>query len=187
MRGVKVFLDANVFVVKWINDVILSVGEASLCELSWSSKVLDEARAPLKRLCRLDDDSIARCFHAMNKAFPQAMTDDWEPLEGAITLPDPDDRHVVAAARQAGAESIVTFNLRHFPLEALSGYGLVSESPDTFLTRIADAHPEETLRIMTTLVSSKKRPPRTMQEEIQHLENTGAPLFASRLRSLFRM
>ncbi|NMN02367.1 hypothetical protein [Bifidobacterium panos] len=115
------------------------------------------------------------------------MTDGWEPLEDTITLPDPDDRHVVAAARQAGAESIVTFNLRHFPLEALSGYGLASESPDTFLTRIADAHPEETLRIMTRLVSSKKRPPRTMQEEIQHLENTGAPLFASRLRSLFRM
>lgn len=180
----KVFLDANIFVVKWVNDVILSFAEASLCELSWSTRVLDEARDPLKHLCKLNDDSITRYFRAMNSAFPQALTDGWEPLEKTITLPDPDDRHVVAAARQAGAELIITFNIKDFPPSVLDGFGLSAVSPDTFLTHIIDEYPEETLRVMSTLVSSKKRPPRTMEEEILHLKNTGCPLFASRLQSL---
>ncbi|KFI47915.1 PIN domain-containing protein [Bifidobacterium biavatii] len=180
----KVFLDANIFVVKWVNDVILSLGDAALCELSWSRRVLDEARDPLKRLCMLDDDAITRYFQAMNRAFPQAMTDGWEPLEDTVVLPDPDDRHVVAAARQAGAELIVTFNIKDFPSSALNGIGLAAVTPDAFLTRLIDEYPEETLRVVTMLVSSKKRPPRTMQEEIQHLANTGCPLFASRVQSL---
>ncbi|KAB8286759.1 PIN domain-containing protein [Bifidobacterium ramosum] len=177
----KAFIDANVFVSKWICDVTLSVAESSLCELSWSSKVLDEAREPLKRLQKLDDMTVDRYYRAMNRAFPQANVDGWEPLEQSIVLPDLDDRHVVAAAMQAGVDVIVTFNLKDFPLDALAEFGLRAVSPDMFLVSIIDGHPEETLRVMNALVSSKKRPPRTMQEEIQHLRATGAPLFASRL------
>jgi len=46
----------------------------------------------------------------MNTAFPDALVTDWEPLVPTVQLPDPDDRHVVAAARARRADVIVTDN-----------------------------------------------------------------------------
>ncbi|BDR53298.1 hypothetical protein KIM372_12050 [Bombiscardovia nodaiensis] len=96
-------------------------------------------------------------------------------------MPDIDDRHVLAAARWAGAQTIVTFNLKHFPQSALAPVGLEAQSPDTFLSRMYDKEPDLCAQAMRDLVGSKHHPPRTMQEEIAHLQRIGLPLFASRL------
>ena len=88
---------------------------------------------------------------------------------------------MVAAARRAGAETIVTFNLKDFPADELSRYGLHAQSPDVFLASVFDAHPEEAMDAMRRLVSSKRHPPRTMSEEIEHLRVLRLPLFARRL------
>jgi len=51
----------------------------------------------------------------------------------SINLPDPDDRHVVAAAIHSGASLIITFNLKDFPDEALKPYNLTAQHPDDFI------------------------------------------------------
>ena len=61
----------------------------------------------------------------MDQAFDDATTFGWEGLEGRYGLPDPDDEHVVAAAVVAGADAIITLNLRDFPAPALP------EGPET--------------------------------------------------------
>ena len=162
-------LDANLFVPTWIIDPLLSLAEAGLCEPAWSARVMDEARLAIGFL-----DAICR-------AFPMAMAEDWERFEPDVNLSDPNDGHVVAAARRAGAETIVTFNLKDFPADELSRYGLHAQSPDVFLTSVFDAHPEEAMDAMRRLVSSKRHPPRTMSEEIEHLRVLRLPLFARRL------
>jgi hypothetical protein len=48
----------------------------------------------------------------------------YEPLIEGLKLPDPDDRHVLAAAVKAGAQVIVTRNLRDFPAADLEPSGL---------------------------------------------------------------
>ena len=190
-------LDANLFVPTWIIDPLLSLAEAGLCEPAWSARVMDfrpQAVGPGSVLCdrrmwfvvaslfSSPVDVRARGFlDAICRAFPMAMAEDWERFEPDVNLSDPNDGHVVAAARRAGAETIVTFNLKDFPADELSRYGLHAQSPDVFLTSVFDAHPEEAMDAMRRLVSSKRHPPRTMSEEIEHLRVLRLPLFARRL------
>jgi hypothetical protein len=43
------------------------------------------------------------------------------------------DRHVLAAAVRSGSQTIVTFNLKHFPVDALELWNVEAQSPDEFL------------------------------------------------------
>ncbi len=62
-------------------------------------------------------------------------------LVDSLTLPDPGDRHVLAAAIRAGTEIIVTYNLRDFPADALTAYGIEARHPDEFVARLLDVAP----------------------------------------------
>lgn len=61
---------------------------------------------------------------------------------GALRLPDASDRHVLAAAIEANASVLLTFNLADFPREVLSGYGVVPRHPDGFLCELHTSDPE---------------------------------------------
>lgn len=70
----------------------------------------------------------------MNRAVSDCLVTGFESLEaGLISLPDPDDRHVLAAAIHSGAQEIVTFNLRDFPDAVLRPYGVRAIHPDEFV------------------------------------------------------
>jgi hypothetical protein len=53
-------------------------------------------------------------------------------------LPDPQDRHVVAAAIEANASLILTWNLRDFPTATLRAHGLTCQTPDAFFVALFD-------------------------------------------------
>lgn len=72
----------------------------------------------------------------MKAVLPEAEVSGFEHRIPGITLPDPNDRHVLAAALEAGASVIVTHNLRHFPPAALAPHDLRAEAPDAFLTAL---------------------------------------------------
>ena len=55
----------------------------------------------------------------MERALPAAKVRTYEPLVEGLQLPDPDDRHDLAAEIRAGAQAIVTFNLKGFPGERI--------------------------------------------------------------------
>ena len=69
----------------------------------------------------------------------------WSPatseLINSIALPDPNDRHVVAAAIIGRADVIVTANLRDFPSEALDRYNIEAQHPDEFIRHLIDLTP----------------------------------------------
>lgn len=70
----------------------------------------------------------------MQLAFPEALHSIPPGLiDGMVGLPDPDDRHVLALASHAHANTIVTNNLRHFPAKALAAHHVTALSADEFL------------------------------------------------------
>ena len=71
--------------------------------------MLDEAAAAIGRVNPAVGVAGAQKRMAdMNTAFPDARIEGWERLVGSVVLPDPDDRHVVAAAIRGRADVIVT-------------------------------------------------------------------------------
>jgi len=106
-----------------------------------------------------------------------------------IKLPDPNDRHVVAAAYAGGAEVLVTYNLRHFPEEALLPFELEPLHPDAFLTDLlvaeirANGRPRRVLAAIRALRAGLRKPP-SLHEWLQNLEEKhGLSAFAQALKN----
>lgn len=129
-------LDACVLHGSLHADVLMSLATAELFSAKWSARIDDEWVRSIRSI-RPDvaEEKLMRRRDAMRKAVP-----DWEVPESAIlvllpglSLPDPDDRHVLAAAIAGHADCIVTRNLRDFPEQALADFGVEAIHPDRFI------------------------------------------------------
>ncbi len=92
----------------------------------WTNQIHDEwIRNLLARRPELSADRLAGTRELMNRSVRDSLVFGYEHLNESIELPDPDDRHVVAAAIHSGSERIITFNMKDFPASrTLSAQGL---------------------------------------------------------------
>lgn len=131
--GDRAVLDACVLYPTILREVLLDVASAGLFVPVWSPRILAEWRHAAARLGP-DGDAVAGAEIAQAQLrFPGAEVVADEAVALAFDLPDPADRHVVAAAMAARAGVIVTANLRDFPRRALAPAGLQALHPDDFL------------------------------------------------------
>jgi hypothetical protein len=114
---------------------------------------------------------------------PEALVTGYEPLIEALTLPDPDDRHVLAAAIRCGAQQIITENLTDFPKDALAPFSVQASSADNFLLRTLKLYPSHAIEVLGRLRQSYRNPPFTASEFIVDLTARGVPKLASLLRA----
>ena len=109
MSHFTALLDANILHSQPITSLLLELAEARLYRPAWSEDIHAEWRRSVLRV-RPDVDPAAldRRRAAMDSALPDACVSGYQPLIPGLTLPDPDDRHVLAAAIRAKAQVIVT-------------------------------------------------------------------------------
>jgi predicted nucleic acid-binding protein len=119
-------LDTCVLVPSRARDVLLETASAGAYRPLWSSEILAELDRTLRLLLAKrgaqpeeTDAYLTRLFRQMRITFPDALVTEWEELVQTIQLPDPGDRHVIAAARAGRADVIVTDNLADFPPASL--------------------------------------------------------------------
>lgn len=172
-------LDACVLVPIALADTLLRVAERELYRPLWSERILDEAAdAVLEIHPDLAPDVVARRFAAMKDAFEAACVEGWEIFEATLTLPDPDDRHVVAAAMRGRADAIVTANLRDFPDETLAPLEIAVVHPDDFLLDQLDLAPRVVLDVLREQAAHTRNPPLTPTDLLARLGRAGVPAFA---------
>jgi len=107
--------DANILYPAPLRDLFTRLAQAGLVRARWTETIHDEwTRNVLEDKPRTSAERIARTRTLMNDAVPDGIVSGYEDLIDSLTLPDPDDRHVLAAAIRGGAEVIVTFNLEDF-------------------------------------------------------------------------
>jgi hypothetical protein len=98
-----------------VRDLLMQLATTNLFRARWTREIQDEwVRNLLDRQPELDKAKLAKTQALMNSALRDCLIEGYKPLIDSIKLPDPGDRHVVAAAIKAGADVIVTYNLKGF-------------------------------------------------------------------------
>lgn len=185
MTRFAVFLDACVLVPVALTDTLLRLADRGLFRPLWSQQVLDEATHAVADIRPAQLAGMRRRVTTMNDHFPDALVQGWEPFVSGIVLPDPNDRHVVAAAVRGGADCILTHNLRDFPTESLAPLGLEAIAPDGFLLDQLDLAPALTVQVVRAQAAATGTPPHpslTALDVLASLAGAGAPAFAAELQ-----
>src|SRR5262245_25231347 len=113
-----VLYDACVLYPAPLRDLLLRLAMTGIVRVRWSEQNLDECfRNILANRPDLKPEALARTRELMNQAVPDCLVSGHESLVDSLNLPDPDDRHVLAAAIRCGAQAIITLNLSDFSAE----------------------------------------------------------------------
>lgn len=178
-----VLLDACVLYPAPVRDLFLSVAAEGLFNPVWSPEIQNEwinnlltNRPDLKR------EQLIATTKAMNNAFPQANTLHYKHQINQLTLPDENDRHVLAAAIKAGAQQIITFNLKDFPPRTLGAYNLTAMHPDDFLCDLFDANPDLICEAFKKMVNRLKNPPVSVDHVLNIMQRLTLTQIAQQLK-----
>jgi hypothetical protein len=162
----------GVYMPKWTEEI----------HQEWIENVLEED-ARKHSPPRLDRAKLTRTRDLMNQNAARSLVTGYERWIAGLSLPDPDDCHVLAAAIEAGASAIVTFNDRHFPDAALSEYGIAAVRPDAFLCDLFDDAAEAFLRAVYALRDSLKNPPLTLEQLCHGWQRAGLTRLVEKIRA----
>lgn len=134
--------DACVLYPAPLRDFLMWLGLSGHFRPRWSEQIHDEwKRNLLKNRPDLTADMQNRTALLMDRAIPDGLVRDYEGLIDGLTLPDLNDRHVLAAAIRCNASVIVTFNQKDFPDDRLAPFGIQAQHPDEFIDNLFDLDP----------------------------------------------
>ncbi len=185
MATLGAFFDANVLYPSGLRNFLMHLALTGIFRAHWSAEVHDEwMRNLLKNRPDITRDKLERTRRLMDQAAPDALVTGYESLIDSLELPDPDDRHVLAAAIRCGASVIVTLNLADFPDHALANFSIEAQHPDDFVLALLETFPELVLEAARTHRASLKNPPKTQEEYLAELDAQGLTKSVSVLRDL---
>lgn len=179
-----VVYDANVLYPSYQRSLLIEVARAGLVRARWTEQILDEVFRNLrKNRPDLNPASLDRTRELMNGAIRDVLVTGYEPLIDVLELPDPDDRHVLAAAIKVGAQTIVTNNLKDFPADRLSAWDVEASSADDFLHAMVDLDPKVVFSLVQRIADSLHKPPMDVDQLLTALGNEGLVATVAALRS----
>ncbi|MBI5532601.1 MAG: PIN domain-containing protein [Deltaproteobacteria bacterium] len=183
-----VIYDACVLYPAALRDFLLRVARTGIVRARWSEKILDECfKAILRERPDLNPESLERTRRLMREAIPDCIVSGHENLIDSLTLPDPDDRHVLAAAIRSGAQTIVTFNLKDFPANALDPFGIEARHPDDFMVDQIGLAPGLVVGALLEQVAALRNPPMSRELVLDRLRDQGLIQTVAKLRELSGM
>lgn len=178
-------LDANVLYPAELRSFLMFLAVQGIFRARWSEDVHEEWISNLlERRPDLTRAQLERTRQLMDKHAPDALVTGYRQLVPALNLPDPNDRHVLAAAVRGGASVIVTNNTKDFPAEALEEFEIEAQTPDQFIHHLVGLYPEE-VQAAETHRASLRNPAKTREEYLSTLERQGLIESVRALRSIW--
>ena len=183
MAAYTALYDACVLYPAALRDLLMWLALTDLFRAKWTDAIHEEwMRNVLKDRPDLTRTQLERTRGLMNATVRDCLVTDYEVLIEALELPDPNDRHVLAAAIRGHADVIVTSNLKHFPADTLHRYGLEAQHPDQFITHLLHLAPTTVYQAVKLQRDALNNPPRTAEELLETLEKQGLVQTVAHLR-----
>lgn len=176
--------DACVLYPPSTRDILLELAAHSgLFRAKWTERINDEwIEAVLREREDLEREQLEYARENMNRSVDDVLVTGYQDLIGLLELPDPDDRHVLAAAIVGHVDVIVTTNLDDFPEDELSKYNIEAQHPDEFLVNVYTLDQMKVQQAVRNIFDRLTNPPKTRNEFLEGYENQGLTEFAERLR-----
>lgn len=179
-----VVYDACVLYPSTLRDLLIRIAQAGLVQAKWTDRILDEVFDNLKEdRPDLAPARLDRTRRLMARAVRDCLVLNYEPLIDAVELPDPDDRHVLAAAIKVRAQLIVTRNLDDFPAELLAGWGIEAKHPDEFVLDQIGLERQAVYAAVQQIADSWRNPPGSVEDVLARLEKDGLLESVAELRA----
>ena len=153
-----------------------------LFKAHWTEQIHEEWINSLLRTGKYQRDKLERAKALMNMHVRDAIVTDYEAFIETVDLPDPNDRHVLAAAIRCNADAIITINLKHFPPSALNAYGVEPLHPDDFIYYQIDMEPAICCSAFKQQRQALKKPPMDVNTFLGKLQNQQLPQTVAKLK-----
>lgn len=177
-------LDACILYPPSLRDLLMWLVADRVYAPRWTEQIHDEwIRNVLANNLDVTPAQLERTRRLMNKVAPDCLVSGYEDLIPTVSLPDINDRHVLAAAMKANAPLIVTFNLSDFPRATLHAYGVQAVHPDDFLAGLFDDNTALFLRAVQAHRASLHHPPKDAVGYVQTLRTNNLKELARRLEA----
>lgn len=186
MSQLAVVYDACVLYPAPLRDLLMHLAVADVIRARWTDEIHDEwTRNVLKNRPDLKPEQLQRTRDLMNRHVRDCLVTDYQQLTPSLSLPDPNDCHVLAAAIACQAQQIVTYNLKDFPGNVLSQYGIVASHPDAFVESLLQLDPEAVCLAMKRQRASLRNPPKSVAEFLGILEQQDLSRSVAVIRSSY--
>ncbi len=184
MDPIIAIYDACVLYSTFLRDLLIRIaihGRArDALRAKWTGRIHREwIRAVRHQRPDVPRENLLRTRRLMDQHVRGCRVRHYERWERRLTLPDPDDRHVLAAALACAADVIVTFNTRDFPAAILNPFCVAAVTPDAFLIQLMDTG----LIVVAAAEhrASLTRPPMSVAEYLEALRRNSLPGTAAAL------
>lgn len=175
-------LDANVLYPAALRDVLVTLGAFNIYAPRWTNEIHDEWIRNI--VLNRPDASRARLEEArrlMDSHIPGALVEGYEARIETLQLPDKNDRHVLAAAIEAKAQILVTFNHKDFPHAELAKWNIQVQSPDEVTCSLFISKPQLVLEALANQRARLKKPPLSTEQFLGNLRLQRLPRFVAEL------
>lgn len=176
-------VDTNVIYPIETRDILFWFAFYDLFTIKWGKHVFTEWQNVMRRK-GISEVEIRKRIQRANDAFPDALVNNYDGLIEHLSLPDPNDRHVLAAAIKTNANLIVTNNLKDFPNTYLAKFGLKAMNADDFLTDLIDINTTDALMAFKQMVLNRTNPYMDEYRVISILRKQGLKNTANYLHAL---
>jgi hypothetical protein len=176
--------DACVLYPAPLRDLVMWLALTDLFNARWTDAIHEEwIRNVLANRPDIKPEQLDRTRQLMNTRIRDCLVTGYEDLIDGLTLPDPDDRHVLAAAIRIGADVIVTINLKDFPTGTLSKFSMEALQPDDFVLRLMDLDEEMVCEAIERQRAALKNPPKSVTDHLETLRAQGLLKTVERLKA----